>query len=478
MRRRGRILLLASGAILSAFAILSAPWGASAWQKLGEWPGGSEIELELGVSSSALEAAANGTTEGELLGALGDWRKLECVDLPASYTGATGAPALLGDGKNSISFIQTGWEHGSTLIGFTAFERSGVYITEADVVLNEENFDFVTRRGALPEVNARSILLHELGHVFGLGHSQVQGSAMHANYIRGLLILGADDITGISSLYPADECALCESDDDCPLGYRCGEDGCIRTRLPSCAETNNCAHDEYCAEASGNCVRGNVSPEFLGNLCQDESDCEEGILCREIAGERRCTVECDAMNTRSCPGSFFCDRDGSAACGIGFCAPGGEGMRALGTACEAHGECGSRRCVAGLCALPCAAHQDCPGAFLCHPDRDDGCGACAPPLAAGEACYDNAACSSDLCVELDEGAICSIECARNDDCPKGLQCRGHEGVNLCLPPAAAESSSGCGCQSAQPNDLASLLLTVSFMVLFTLPQLRRRRFYR
>lgn len=471
-RRAVRALFFLVALLLTS---LVHPNEGVAWQQLGKWPGGATIELELGIRSSALETEGEGTSESELRGALSDWQSVECAELPASYVGESGASPVLGDGKNTLSFVQSEWPYDSTVIGFTAFEKSGAYIHEADVVLNEANFHFVTRRGALPEVNARSILLHELGHVFGLGHSSVASAAMNANYVRGLLFLSDDDMLGLRTLFPASECTLCESDDDCPYGHRCTETGCTRTRPPSCLEVNNCARDEYCAEASGNCVRGNVSPEFLGTPCETENDCEEGIACLELGGERLCTIECDAMNPRSCPHGFLCDRDGSPACGIGHCAPGTSAGGALATPCEDHADCGSLRCVGGLCSFPCETHVDCPNALLCHPDRDDGCGACAPPLGVGERCLDNAACESGLCVELEEAALCSKECTSNDDCPSALRCRGHEGVNLCLPAPPIVPESGCGCDVASSSEFGSQLITTLVLIACAMPFLRRRR---
>lgn len=58
-----------------------------------------------------------------------------------------------------------------------------------------------------------SIIAHELGHAFGLGHSPVNDSLMYYSTVRMRQSLGSDDIDGISYLYPKQQPVNCGSVD-------------------------------------------------------------------------------------------------------------------------------------------------------------------------------------------------------------------------------------------------------------------------
>lgn len=62
-----------------------------------------------------------------------------------------------------------------------------------------------------------SIIAHEIGHAFGLGHSPVKDSLMYYATVNMRQSLGADDIDGISYLYPTQQpvsCGTVEMNDD------------------------------------------------------------------------------------------------------------------------------------------------------------------------------------------------------------------------------------------------------------------------
>jgi MYXO-CTERM domain-containing protein len=460
---------------LGLMVLLLWPSAAQAWTFLdlfqARWQ--SSFELHLGPLSTQLEALGAGTTEAELSRAIDDWLFVQCADVPMIYAGTTATLAVSGDGQNVLSFVEASWPHDATFVGMTTYETAGCpgvscRMAEADVELNGVNFIWEDVRGSLPHVNARSIMLHELGHVLGLGHTSVEQAAMHASYFRGYLLLHADDQAGICTLYPRDPLRVCEGS-DCPFGQACVEGECQTAPLPPCTTAMDCAFDETCNEENGRCLQIAPGSDDLGIPCEDDDDCATGVSCEEVKGERVCTIPCDGLNPRSCPSGFHCDRRATDDCGTGFCAEGGSRGGALGTACEDATDCGSLFCTDGVCALPCDPSAPvCAVGLVCHPDLDGGCGACARPRALGEACIDNAQCEGDLCLARDEGGICTAPCETDEDCPASLRCLEEEGLLFCLPPPAP--SGGCGCQSAAPTGAAPWALLA-----LALTWTRRRR---
>lgn len=52
-----------------------------------------------------------------------------------------------------------------------------------------------------PDFDLFTVVLHEIGHALGLGHSAVVGAVMEPSYAGGRRTLAADDIAGIQALY-------------------------------------------------------------------------------------------------------------------------------------------------------------------------------------------------------------------------------------------------------------------------------------
>ncbi len=121
------------------------------------------------------------------------------------YDGATGSAASLAsntrDGVNVIAWgALTGNTTGITYAGASGFTGSAFTLDEADTVLN---YQF--------NPNLDSTLVHEVGHMIGLKHSDQAGAVMsgpntppdHSTTYTQLVALQADDIVGCRSLYGA-----------------------------------------------------------------------------------------------------------------------------------------------------------------------------------------------------------------------------------------------------------------------------------
>lgn len=83
---------------------------------------------------------------------------------------------------------------------------SGKYIVGALIMINDLASNQFVNKSRAEKI---SIIAHELGHTFGLGHSPVTDSLMYYSTVNHRSLLGSDDIDGISYLYPKQQPVSC-----------------------------------------------------------------------------------------------------------------------------------------------------------------------------------------------------------------------------------------------------------------------------
>ncbi len=94
----------------------------------------------------------------------------------------------------------------ATLTGYYHSEGSNTFIDDADVYTNTK-IDMTSSRepdGCSGEYDIDGIMVHEVGHVIGLGHSTVTGATMYPSVSScnfNNRTLEADDIAGKNALY-------------------------------------------------------------------------------------------------------------------------------------------------------------------------------------------------------------------------------------------------------------------------------------
>ena len=107
------------------------------------------------------------------------------------------------DGFNDVAFLNfkgpCGGIFGCT-IGVTWY---GLQIDEADMALNSKVAWNVGCQDLSGSLDLQTVIGHENGHVAGLGHSTDPNAIMFTPYSNAQCSLGADDIAGVSALYPA-----------------------------------------------------------------------------------------------------------------------------------------------------------------------------------------------------------------------------------------------------------------------------------
>jgi len=102
--------------------------------------------------------------------------------------------------------ICTGSCLAATLTGYYHQEGSSYYIDDADIYTNQR-YDYTSTResnGCSSEIYIDGVMVHEVGHVIGLGHSTVSGSTMYPSVSycdNGPASLSTDDVNGRKALY-------------------------------------------------------------------------------------------------------------------------------------------------------------------------------------------------------------------------------------------------------------------------------------
>jgi hypothetical protein len=123
----------------------------------------------------------------------------------------TGSAAVRGSAPptitlNSNGHICNGSCLAATLTGYYHSEGNNTYIDDADVYTNTK-YKYTSSKendGCSSEFDIDGIMVHEVGHVIGLGHSSVSGATMFPSVAACNLdnrTLEADDIAGKNDLY-------------------------------------------------------------------------------------------------------------------------------------------------------------------------------------------------------------------------------------------------------------------------------------
>lgn len=237
-------------------------------------------------------------TEAVVEQALAGWSSVRCSTFAFAYLGTT-ADGYADDGQNVLAWADEEWEWDASIAGLTATrfgqdESGAIRPVGADILFNGVDWIWTVDGGdvylANPELNAASVVLHELGHVTGMDHEySLVASTMFFAYIGGDWqgSLSGDDRRGLCENYPSG-LAECEEDGDCAdvdaQPRVCAElDGLrvcdeVRDEVGAfCARTHfNCA--EYCVFTAMGATDG-----YCTVACERPADCPEGYTCGEAA---------------------------------------------------------------------------------------------------------------------------------------------------------------------------------------------------
>lgn len=309
----------------------------------GTWrPAALPVPFVLALPRSrdvGVEAAA------ELQVALETWQRAPCTSWRARFDGERAATTG-DDGVNVVIFHDDVWPAelvpGAVAQTVVTTDGSGFY-GDADIHINGKDFRF-SLDGAPGTLDLRSILVHELGHALGLGHSNDARATMFASgsSLRWRS-LENDDRDGVCSLYPGTGAAGCDVA-PCPAPYTCVAGACQRPKATGggrdvCAP---CDRVSDACEAAGDDARcidigaGASAGRVCGRGCAVDLDCGAGFRCLPTseAGDLQCLSQVACRN-----GASPCQTD--AECNDSVCRDGAcVGRVAVGDAGADGGDAG------------------------------------------------------------------------------------------------------------------------------------------
>lgn len=143
--------------------------------------------------------------------------------------------------QNVIIFRDDTWKYGPQVLGLTTvnYNPKTGEIYNADMELNTYDMSPLAIRDPVDQdaYDFASVVTHETGHFLGMGHSQIAGATMYAQYTEGqtdMRYLSPDDVTGICTVYRPD-------------GKRAVLDGFV-TQAPQCDPTPRGGYSSKCQE--------------------------------------------------------------------------------------------------------------------------------------------------------------------------------------------------------------------------------------
>lgn len=276
-------------AVAAAITAVLAPTVASAHQFTGfRW---HERAVEYRVDFDSAEDLDRATLQAVIEDSYAAWTAPDCVAFTATFAGE-GDGWQTGDRALDHVFVHDPSQRppqiaSRSVLGVTLSMFQGDRAIDGDILYNGIDHTWTTAPSAPGEVDAQSIVTHEVGHQLGLAHSPEQEATMFFAYRGGIggRTLHPDDISGICALYPSGSDVECVFHSDCAGGEICDVGSCVPAPPPGSGGVG-----AACPTGDGDCASGHFcvrSPEgdrFCTRNCED--DCDGDFACRAVSTNR------------------------------------------------------------------------------------------------------------------------------------------------------------------------------------------------
>ena len=215
-------------AIVAAVLVCADATPALAYLKFGVTVGGRQVTLKwaqmpvrYSVSSQGVTDISVADLQGALDRAFARWQAVPTATISYQFAGVTAALPGRDDGLSTLGFQNR--PEMDRVLAATSFvvDRVSGELVESDIFFNSALPWSVAQAGVTDLFDLESVALHEIGHLSGLGHSALGETQMREGGGRRVLAaeavmfpiafipgsiagrtLKADDITGITDLYP------------------------------------------------------------------------------------------------------------------------------------------------------------------------------------------------------------------------------------------------------------------------------------
>lgn len=421
--------------------------------------------------------------------AFSTWQSVACSFLQFQEGPWVEPKSVANDGVNKIFWAEGGrdqWADPPATIAltYTFFRTEDRIITDADMRVNGVDWRFTTTMseagtGTPAKVDVETVILHEIGHFFGLDHSNDPAAVMYGVNNKPIQrTVTPDDVAGICSLYSNGRTAPnpmpgttgapigspCRANGDCASSI-CVQDGALNRAYCSAQCTiqmrGTCPAGYDCtATQSGNLCLPPVVTDELCDPCETGGQCSSGF-CTTVPNVNSnrgfCSRPCDPTpgQPAQCPMSYGCSAvlggmGGACAPTNGVCSPAGKGGQ--NQPCYGNGACKpGYTCVeyfrnSGLnfCYFACDTRfigLSCTqgGGTRCSPVANrDNAAVCFSVAEAGQPCIPAICDDTSFCAYDQEQGIGSALCYKKcptGECGPNAQCMGFGSniPNLCVP---------------------------------------------